>query len=85
MRHYIGVKHIQAEPMEKDGKAGYKVVYSDGYESWSPKEVFEEAYYFCYNEECATAWIKEVKVALSQIQELAEYTEYKMNKEKSND
>lgn len=23
---------------------GYKVVYEDGYESWSPKEVFEEAY-----------------------------------------
>lgn len=23
---------------------GYKVVYPDGYESWSPKEVFEEAY-----------------------------------------
>lgn len=23
---------------------GYKVVYSDGYESWSPKEVFEQAY-----------------------------------------
>lgn len=44
MKHYIGVKHIQAEPMEKDGKAGYKVVYPDGYESWSPKDVFEEAY-----------------------------------------
>ena len=24
--------------------AGYKVVYQDGYESWSPKEVFEAAY-----------------------------------------
>ena len=23
---------------------GYKVIYKDGYESWSPKEVFEEAY-----------------------------------------
>lgn len=23
---------------------GYKVLYADGYESWSPKEVFEEAY-----------------------------------------
>ena len=23
---------------------GYKVIYIDGYESWSPKEVFEEAY-----------------------------------------
>jgi len=26
------------------GTAGYKVVYPDGYESWSPKDVFEEAY-----------------------------------------
>ena len=33
--------------MEKDGKKGYKVIYKDGYESWSPKEVFEEAYYEC--------------------------------------
>ena len=41
---YIGVKVVQARPMEKDGKAGYKVVYPDGYESWSPKAVFEEAY-----------------------------------------
>lgn len=23
---------------------GYRVIYSDGYESWSPKEVFEKAY-----------------------------------------
>lgn len=28
------------EPVEE----GYKVVYEDGYESWSPKEVFEKAY-----------------------------------------
>lgn len=23
---------------------GYRVIYSDGYESWSPKEIFEQAY-----------------------------------------
>lgn len=57
MKTYIGVKLIQAEPAQKhtcttadcaEGIEGYKVVYSqpDGstYESWSPKEVFEEAY-----------------------------------------
>ncbi|MDE5916958.1 MAG: hypothetical protein K2G62_02385 [Oscillospiraceae bacterium] len=44
MNHYIGVKRVQAEPIEKDGKPGYKVVYEDGYESWSPKDVFEKAY-----------------------------------------
>ena len=26
------------------GEEGYKVVYEDGYESWSPKDVFEKAY-----------------------------------------
>jgi len=44
MKAYIGAKIILAEPQEKDGKAGYKVRYSTSYESWSPKEVFEEAY-----------------------------------------
>lgn len=27
------------------GDKGYKVIYPDGYESWSPKDVFEKAYY----------------------------------------
>lgn len=60
MKQYIGTKLIQAEPAYRiDGKiypvsgpvpramnreAGYKVIYPDGYESWSPKAVFEEAY-----------------------------------------
>ena len=52
MKKYIGVKIIQAEPAKstkhagnhKPGEDGYKVVYPDGYESWSPKDVFEEAY-----------------------------------------
>lgn len=44
MKNYIGVKVVKAEPQEKDGKAGYKVVYPDGYVSWSPNDVFEKAY-----------------------------------------
>jgi len=60
MKHYIGVKEIDAKPMtrgdynkyrgwtipadENPGDEGYLVKYPDGYESWSPKEVFEEAY-----------------------------------------
>ena len=44
MQQYIGTKIIQAEPAQKDWKDGYKVVYPDGYESWSPKDTFEEAY-----------------------------------------
>ena len=48
MKEYIGVKLVKAEPMTKiinDVEVeGYKVIYKDGYESWSPKDVFEEAY-----------------------------------------
>lgn len=44
MRRYIGTKIIEAEPAENGFKDGYRVVYPDGYESWSPKDVFEEAY-----------------------------------------
>ena len=42
---YIGAKIVQAEP-KKDigGREGYKVIYPDGYISWSPKGVFEQAY-----------------------------------------
>lgn len=44
MKSYIGAKIIKAEPQEKDGQPGYKVLYPDNYVSWSPKAVFEEAY-----------------------------------------
>lgn len=48
MKQFIGTKLIKAEPAEKLGAQGYKVVYSqpDGseYTSWSPKDVFEESY-----------------------------------------
>ena len=44
MNNYIGVKIVKAEPQVKNGKPGYKVAYPDGYVSWSPKDVFEEAY-----------------------------------------
>lgn len=44
MKNYIGVKIVKAEPEEKDGKPGYKVVYPNGYVSWSPQDVFDKAY-----------------------------------------
>lgn len=60
MKNYIGTKQLQAKPMnlgdynkyrgwdipknEDPLKEGYLVKYTDGYESWSPKEVFEESY-----------------------------------------
>lgn len=44
MKKYIGKKQVQATPADKDGVRGYKVVYADGYESWSPADVFESAY-----------------------------------------
>lgn len=59
MKKYIGVKMIEAEPQTRrinteksindapekwEDIEGYKVVYPDGYTSWSPKDVFEKAY-----------------------------------------
>lgn len=44
VKNYVGVKIVQAEPCVQDGREGYRVVYPDGYESWSPKGVFEAAY-----------------------------------------
>lgn len=52
MKNYIGTKIIEAEPCDawknfgdhKVGEPGYKVRYEDGYESWSPKDVFEKSY-----------------------------------------
>lgn len=60
MKQYLGVKLIGAEPLnlgdyniyrgweipsnEDPKKEGYLVKYKDGYESWSPKDVFEESY-----------------------------------------
>lgn len=49
MQYFVGTKLIQAEPEIKTNPGGqvsegYRVVYSDGYESWSPKDIFEEAY-----------------------------------------
>ena len=63
MKTYIGTKIIEAKPMtrgdyntfrgwkipedENPEDRGYIVKYPDGYISWSPKEVFEEAYREC--------------------------------------
>lgn len=63
MKSYIGTKMIEAKPMnrgeynkyrgwqipenENPADEGYLVKYRDGYESWSPKKQFEEAYRDC--------------------------------------
>jgi hypothetical protein len=60
MQKYIGTKVLEAEPMtrgeynehrgwtppegEDQDVDGFHVVYPDGYESWSPDDVFTEAY-----------------------------------------
>ena len=44
MVRYIGTKLSEAIPAQKNGEDGYKVVYPDGYNSWSPADVFERAY-----------------------------------------
>lgn len=63
MKTYIGTKIIEAKPMtrgdynifrgwqipenENPADEGYFVKYRDGYITWSPTEVFEEAYREC--------------------------------------
>lgn len=42
---YLGVKRVEAYPEERDGKPGYAVIYPDGYKSWSPRAVFDAAYF----------------------------------------
>lgn len=60
MKKYIGTKEVSATPAWRVGgkvypkngpvprsmnrEDGYKVIYEDGHESWSPKDVFEKAY-----------------------------------------
>lgn len=44
MQKFIGTKIVQAEPCTRVEGDGYRVIYEDGYESWSPKDVFEKAY-----------------------------------------
>lgn len=59
MKKFIGTKVVKAEPMTMEEaqkvlgreikpatveEDGYLVKYKDGYKSWSPKSVFEEAY-----------------------------------------
>lgn len=45
MEKYIGTKMVEAEKATwETGEEGYRIRYSDGYVSWSPKEVFEKAY-----------------------------------------
>lgn len=89
MEEYIGVKIIKAEPeaalkdyhLHVKGEDGYKVVYPDGYESWSPKKVFEEAYRKLKgNELLATA--KPMFSADFRERFRAEYYQLKIRKEK---
>lgn len=44
MKQYLGAKIVGGEQCIQNGKDGYKVVYEDGYTSWSPTKAFEEAY-----------------------------------------
>jgi hypothetical protein len=45
MKTYVGVKQVQATPIDKNGEPGYLVIYEDNYKSWCPKDVFDKAYF----------------------------------------
>ena len=40
----VPAKEVRKKDLPKCAQEGYKIRYSDGYESWSPKAAFEEAY-----------------------------------------
>lgn len=68
MQTYIGTKTIKAEPMrllcpdlQTKQQDGYKVVYPDGYESWSPKDVFEAAY------KLADTWLDRLRIERDEL------------------
>ena len=79
MKNYTGTKTVLAEPMNEfdavqkgiakpntdnhEFRDGYHVVYPDGYESWSPKDVFEKAY------KCSETHIDRMKIEYQELKE----------------
>lgn len=44
VKNYIGVLVVRAEPSDRNGKPGYRVLLASGAEFWTSKEKFEEEY-----------------------------------------
>lgn len=44
MENYVGVKIVKAEPEEKSGLPGYRVLNKNGDISWMPKDDFEQMF-----------------------------------------
>lgn len=84
MNKYIGCKLVEADEMclgyynnirgwvipenEDPKKEGYKIIYPDGYVSWSPKEIFEAAYMPLTDESKITiseamSFVKKIEIA----------------------
>lgn len=89
LKPYVGCKLIKAKPMKlsefnvskgnMDGpdeadQEGYMVQYSDGYESWSPKDVFENAYLEIEDETKVTPAVVEGFVAISEVSRKGNHT-----------
>ncbi len=81
MHKYIGTKVVKAYPAQlenagghKVGDEGYKVIYEDGYVSWSPKDVFEKHY------KKSDTYIDRMKIEYEELQDrrmkLIDFLEY---------
>jgi hypothetical protein len=83
MQSFIGCKIVQAEPMSKAAFAtskgrpsdlpdeeGYKIIYPDGYESWSPKAVFEQAYRLISDQEAELVQYKSDDAELPNLEDI---------------
>lgn len=76
---YTGTKIVRAEPMNElkavelgyarpnednhEWREGYHVIYPDGYQSWSPKSVFENSY------KCSETFIDRLKIEHDELNE----------------
>ena len=74
---YTGTKILRAEPMNElkavelgyarpnedhhEWREGYHVLYPDGYDSWSPKDVFEAAY------QCSETFYDHLKIEYKEV------------------
>lgn len=90
MKKYIGCKLVEAEPMtrgdynkyrgwqipadENPEDSGYLVKYSDSYVSWSPKGVFDAAYFAVDDNEKLPSGIS---IGSKMVEEFISYTETK--------
>lgn len=68
-QRYYGSKIVTAWPAQNEGQDGYGVKYEDGYTSWSPKKVFEDAYIPLGNSDSLPGWQERIVAEYVQLED----------------